>query len=194
MAKGLWKYSEFFGGGGGLVTKLCPTLCDPMDYSLPGFSVHGILQARILGWVAISFSRGSFQPGYYILVSCIAGRFFTDWATREAPGKDMYTIMWRECTGLCLWAHSNLKNLESRKLSLINNREIQQRSERLWAWGTLPALVEWGQQYSKGKNKGNLQGSRSKDSLMNRQHRNTKSRTSFPQLASQGTEFSQQHE
>ena len=37
----------------------CPTLCDPMDWSLPGSSVHGILQARILLWVAISFSRGS---------------------------------------------------------------------------------------------------------------------------------------
>ena len=44
------------------VAQLCPTLCDPKDCSLPGFSVHGIFQARILGWVAISFSRGSSQP------------------------------------------------------------------------------------------------------------------------------------
>ena len=42
------------------VARLCPTLCDPVDCSLPGFSVHGILQARILEWVAISFSRGFF--------------------------------------------------------------------------------------------------------------------------------------
>ena len=63
MAKGLWKCNEFFGGGGGLVAKLGPALCDPVDYSLPGFSVHRILQARILEWVAISFSRGSMQPG-----------------------------------------------------------------------------------------------------------------------------------
>jgi len=41
------------------VTQSCPTLCDPIDCSLPGSSVHGILQARILKWVAISFSRGS---------------------------------------------------------------------------------------------------------------------------------------
>ena len=41
------------------LTQSCPTLCDPTDYSLPGSSVHGILQARILEWVAISFSRGS---------------------------------------------------------------------------------------------------------------------------------------
>ena len=46
-----------------LVAKLCPTLCNPMDYSLPGSSVHGILQARILQWVAILFSRGFSQPG-----------------------------------------------------------------------------------------------------------------------------------
>ena len=45
------------------VTQLCPTLCNPMDCSLQGFSVHGIFQARVLVWVAISFSRGSSNPG-----------------------------------------------------------------------------------------------------------------------------------
>ena len=54
------------------VPQSCPTLCDPMDYT-----VHGILQARILEWVAISFSRGSSQARDRIQVSCIAGRFFT---------------------------------------------------------------------------------------------------------------------
>ena len=49
-------------GGGGLVSRSCLTLCDPMDYSPPGSSVRGILQARILEWVAIPFSRGSSQP------------------------------------------------------------------------------------------------------------------------------------
>ena len=48
-----------FGGGGRLVAKSCPTLCNPMDCSLTDSSVHGVLQARILEWVAISFSRGS---------------------------------------------------------------------------------------------------------------------------------------
>ena len=66
------------------VTQSCPTLCDPMDYSLPGFSVHGILQARILEWVTISFSRGSSQPRDQSQVSHIAGRCFNLWATREA--------------------------------------------------------------------------------------------------------------
>ena len=67
-----------------LVTQSCPTLCDPMDYSPPSSSVHGILQARILEWVVIPFSRGSFGPRDQTQVYCIAGRFFTNWATREA--------------------------------------------------------------------------------------------------------------
>ena len=59
-------------------------LCCPMDCSPPGFSVHGILQARMLEWVAISYSRGSSQPRNRTWVSCTAGRFFIDWAIREA--------------------------------------------------------------------------------------------------------------
>ena len=69
-----------------LVTQSCPTLCHPMDCSPPVSFVHGILQARILEWVAIPFSRGSSWPKDRTQVSCIAGRFFTVWATREAPG------------------------------------------------------------------------------------------------------------
>ena len=69
-----------------LVAQSCLILCDPMDYcSLPGSSVHGILQARILEWVAVHSSRGSCEPRDRTQVSCIAGRFFTVWATREAP-------------------------------------------------------------------------------------------------------------
>ena len=67
------------------VTQLCPTLCNPMDCSPPGSSVHGILQAKTLEWVAIPFSRGSSWPRDWTQVSCIAGRFFISWATREAP-------------------------------------------------------------------------------------------------------------
>ena len=54
-----------------LGTQLCPTLCDPMDYSLPGSSVHSIFQARIMDWVASASSRGLTH------ISCFAGRFFT---------------------------------------------------------------------------------------------------------------------
>ena len=66
------------------VTQSCPILWDPMDCSLLGSSIHGILQARILEWVAISFSRASSQPRDGIWVSGIAGRHFTLWASRES--------------------------------------------------------------------------------------------------------------
>ena len=62
----------------------CPTLCDPIDSSLLGSSVPGILQARILEWVAISLSRGSSWSRGQTSVSCIAGRFFTDWTMRDS--------------------------------------------------------------------------------------------------------------
>ena len=68
-----------------LVTQSCLTLCNPMDCSLPVSSVHGILQARILEGVTIIFSRGSSWPRDRTQVSCIAGRFFAVWATKEAP-------------------------------------------------------------------------------------------------------------
>ena len=58
------------------VSQSCPTLCDPVDCRLPGSSIHGIFQARILEWVAISFSRGSSQPRDRTEVSCIVGRRF----------------------------------------------------------------------------------------------------------------------
>ena len=64
-------------------TQSCPTLCDTMDYSLPGSSILGIFQARVLEWVAISFSRESSWSSDQTWVSCIVGRCFTIWATRE---------------------------------------------------------------------------------------------------------------
>ena len=64
---------------------MCKILRPHELYSLPGFSVHGILQARILEQVAIPFSRGSSQYRDWTWVSSNAGRFFTLWATREAP-------------------------------------------------------------------------------------------------------------
>ena len=62
-----------------LVTQSCPTLCDPIHYSPPGSSNHGISQARILGWIAISFSRRSSQTRDWTSVSRIVGRCFTIW-------------------------------------------------------------------------------------------------------------------
>ena len=61
------------------VARSCPTLCDPVEYI-----VHGILQVRILEWVAFPFSRGSSWPRNQTRISCIAGSFLTNWAIREA--------------------------------------------------------------------------------------------------------------
>ena len=67
-----------------LVSQLCLTLCDPVDCSSPGSSVHGIYQARILEGVAVPFSRVSSPPRVWTQISCITGRFLTIWATKEA--------------------------------------------------------------------------------------------------------------
>ena len=67
-----------------LVYQLSPTLCNTMNCTPPGSFVHGILQARTLEWVAIPFSRGYFWPRDQTQVSCIAGEFFTIWATQKA--------------------------------------------------------------------------------------------------------------
>ena len=79
----LWIYCMFLICVCVLVTQLCLTLCDPMDCSLPGSSVHGVLQARILERVVGPFSRGSSRLRDWALVSHVAGRFLTVWATRE---------------------------------------------------------------------------------------------------------------
>ena len=69
------------------VAQSCPTFCSPMDCSLSCSSFRGIFQARVLEWIAISFSRGSSRPRNQTRVSCVAGRHFTVWATREAARK-----------------------------------------------------------------------------------------------------------
>ena len=85
--------SLYFKGGNGDSARLkllCGSvlsharLCDPLDFSLPGSSVHGIFQATVLEWFAISFSRGSSRPRDWTQVSRIVDRHFTTWATREA--------------------------------------------------------------------------------------------------------------
>ena len=77
-----------------LFAKLCLTLCDPMDRGPPGSSVYGNIQARILEWVAISFSRGSTWTRDQTHVFCIIGTFFTS----ELPGKSLLVV--RSCYSL----------------------------------------------------------------------------------------------
>ena len=67
--------------------QVCPTLCDPVDHSLPGSAIHGILLARILKWVAMPFSRGSSQPRVWtcqLTLPALSGEFFTTSTTWEA--------------------------------------------------------------------------------------------------------------
>ena len=75
-----------------IVTQMsnCPTLCNPVNYSPPGSSVHGIHQARILKWEVMPFSRGSSQPRDQTLVSCIAGRFSIIWTTKDALHRSVF--------------------------------------------------------------------------------------------------------
>ena len=82
----MWKWKSFI--------HLTP--CNPMDCSLSGSSVHGILQARILDWVATLFSRGSSWPRGQTQVSCTAGRFFTTWDTiYDLPILFLKSLSWR---------------------------------------------------------------------------------------------------
>ena len=102
------------------VAQSCPTLCNPMDCSLPGFSVHGILQARTLEWVAVYFSRGFSKPRDWTQVSCLAGRLFTISATREARvylytwstyvviilNQVLFCVLWKLSVYTILWSTS----------------------------------------------------------------------------------------
>ena len=87
-----------------LIAQSCWTLWDPMDCSPPGSSVYGILQARILGWNAIPFSRGCSWLRDRTQVSCIADRFFTSWATKEASltfSSVKFSSVTQSCPTLC---------------------------------------------------------------------------------------------
>ena len=77
-----------------LVIQSCLTLFDPMDYSPPGSSIHGTLQARILDWVAIAFSGGFFWLRDQTWVTCIAGRFFIVWGTKILQAKLQQYMNW----------------------------------------------------------------------------------------------------
>ena len=92
------------------VSHSCPTLCDPMDCSLPRSSDHGILQASVLEWVAISFSRESSRPRYRTRVSHIVGRCFTHWATREVLPIRI-AIIKKAINNKCWWGCGEIENL-----------------------------------------------------------------------------------
>ena len=97
-----------------LVTQSSLTLCNPRDCSPPGSSVHGILQTRILEWVAMPSSRGSSQPRNLTRVSCIAGGFFTRSATREAQSCYVFSHFSRVWLSETLWTTAHQAPLSMR--------------------------------------------------------------------------------
>ena len=107
-----------------LLLQSCLTLCNPMGCSPPDFSVHEILQARILEWVAIPFSRGSSQPRDQTQVSCIAGRLlesefsltFTEWQAL------WYTIrMWYKNELIpVLFSEGDIQQINTNKITVCS--------------------------------------------------------------------------
>ena len=121
---------------GVLVTQSSSTLHDPKDCSPVGSSGHGIFQARILEWVSVPFSRGSSQPKDQSWVSCIAGRFFTIWDTREvhqlqetnaAQSLGQEDPLEKEmATPLSILAWENLWTEEPGGLQFVGSRRVRQ--------------------------------------------------------------------
>ena len=107
----------------------CPTLCDPMDCNLPGSSVHGILHARILEWVAMPSSRGSSWPRNWTPVSCIAGKFFTVWATREAQ---LVSLRVLKCETLTSYNRTTID--VCLKIPICRTQSRPTKSEHLGMW------------------------------------------------------------
>ena len=103
---------------------------DPMDCSLPGSSVHGILQARIPEWLVIPFSRGSSWPRSGIQVSYIAGRFFTIWAYNAgdqvwSPGRLQSMGLWHD------WATNTFHVISPKKSCLIEKNQNASNYQKL---------------------------------------------------------------
>ena len=117
-----------------LVAQSCPTLCDPMDCSLPGSSVPGILQARILEGVAIPFSRRSFWPRDWTQVSCIAGRILYRLSHQESPktlnDPEMQVWLPRNTCG-CSWPEVALQTSLRPWATKFGNRHLILKARKL---------------------------------------------------------------
>ena len=115
-----------------------PTLFNPMDCSLPGSSVHGIFQARILEWVANSFSRGFSQPRdqtFISCVSCIGRQILYHWATREDVGEIGCYTKNNTATLKNIW--KNHKDFKERRSSfqLTSIMSGKTHTDLSWPWG-----------------------------------------------------------
>ena len=118
------------------VAQSCPAVCDPMDCSLPGSSVHGILQARMLEWVAIPFSRESSQPRDRTQAFCIAGGFFTIWAILQLIERSLFSLS--ALTKYCYMKNTvldsnNWGSLQAECISLSSDKLFQLALWLLWS-------------------------------------------------------------
>ena len=111
--------------------RLCPTLCNPMECSPPGSSDYGMLQARILEWVATSFSKGSSQSSDQTWVSSIAGNFFTIWATKvslkiqqSAGGCHFFSPGWPDTGMLHLWHSLSVLLTPSAHVAILSSTSL----------------------------------------------------------------------
>ena len=131
-----------------LIAKSYPTLCDPMNCSPLGYSVHGISQARILEWVPIPFSRGSSWPRDWTRGSSIAGGFFTIWAIREAKRFIISKWLAWSCRlrspEICSWQIGDLMVwVPVTALSLLLLLSCQLCPTLLWTHGLTSLLCPW---------------------------------------------------
>ena len=115
--------------------KLCLTLCNPMDYSSLGSSVHGLLQARMLACIAMPSSRDSSQPRDWTCVSCVScivGGFFTDWATGKAICIYKHIHVYKYIHLICLHIYPSVNCLlRKRKSAKVNQNNMKCWSESL---------------------------------------------------------------
>ena len=117
------------------VAQSCPTLCDPVDFSPPGSSVHGILQERILKWVVISSSRRSSQPRNRTCVSCIADRLFTT-EPPDIPSLSLLHFKWS--INYMAWRELGAFTREQQRLTLSTpGRPIVLGSHPTHCWVSL---------------------------------------------------------
>ena len=136
------------------VAQSCLTLCNPMDCSLQGSSIHGIFQARVLESVAISFSRGSSWLRDQTRVSCIVGRCFTIWATREVIYLRLLIFLLAILIPAC--ASSSLASYSAYKLNKQgDNIQPWCTPFLIWNQSIVPCLVaSWPADFSGGKEDG----------------------------------------
>ena len=140
-----------------LVTQSCPTLCNPMDCSLPDWLAHGILQARILEWVAIPFSRVCSQPKDWTLVSCAPGRFFTIWATIRVGAKCNHKCSYKRAAKGALtygeekamgWQKQRLWWCSHKPRNASSHQKLEEASSAMWGHRKKMAIFEPGSQFS----------------------------------------------